>query len=144
METPNVPKNPFVVFTNFASLNTEDQQVLLNVILKVGNEKMRNEVLSDANRYAYPNLEWPEKLVKKSRPLQKARKAHQSGQVRKVLTYSNVCICTSFVCVVCICTSLCIQDTVYDIFSFRSLILSCRQWRITIKNQEVRNSALGL
>lgn len=99
MEMPNVPKNPFTVsFDNFTSLSTEHQQVVLNVVLTVGNDKMRREVLSDVNRAAYPHLQWPEKLLKKRRvPNEKASKAHSPGSVRKVLMYSNVGICTSLV-----------------------------------------------
>ena len=90
METANVPKNPFTgVFTNFSSISPEHQQVVLNVILNVGNDKMRNEVLSDTNRDNYPHLEWPSK---KARSLKKAAK---SEKVRRVWMYCNVCICTS-------------------------------------------------
>lgn len=65
--------------------------MLLNVILKVGNDKMRRDVLCDANRDAYPNLVWPEKPLNKSRAPKKADKSSISGRVRRVWIYCNVC-----------------------------------------------------
>lgn len=85
METRNNSKNPFTAFSNFALIPKHHQQVCLNLILSVGNDKMKNEVLSEKNRVAYPDLEWPlVTAVRKPRPSQEALKTASTAQVRSM------------------------------------------------------------
>jgi len=65
MTTKGNAKNPFTAFSNFPELSHHHQQVLLNLILTHGTQKMQTEVRT--NEATYSHLEWPQCAVKTKR-----------------------------------------------------------------------------
>ena len=68
-ETKNTAKNPLSAYSNFSQFTPGHQQTVLDLILPVGNDKMRKEVLSPINRTNFPHLKWP--------PMKESRKVKE-------------------------------------------------------------------